>query len=154
MEPPSKRARGEEYNMLTLRQCAALIKPLTKADREGYFLNPVDWQLHGLVDYPTIIQYPMDLGTIDIDFLTCSAHKLHGPKGVGFLYINPQLRIDGMIVGGGQERMLRGGTENVAGIVGLVRAFARAHEHMGDHASHVRSVGCSGCGFRGFTFSV
>ena len=84
--------------------------------------------------------YRLDLGAIDIDFLTCSAHKLHGPKGVGFLYINPQLRIDGMIVGGGQERMLRGGTENVAGIVGLDRAFAHAHEHMNDHESHVRRM--------------
>ena len=65
MEPPSKRARGEEYNMLTLRQCAALLKPLTKADREGYFLVPVPWQALNLHDYPTIIQYPMDLGTID-----------------------------------------------------------------------------------------
>ena len=51
--------------MLTLRQCAALLKPLKKADREGYFLVPVPWQALNLVDYPTIIQYPMDLGTID-----------------------------------------------------------------------------------------
>lgn len=99
---------------------------------------------HGALLHSDTVQsmghYRMDLGKIDIDFLTCSAHKLHGPKGVGFLYINPQLRIDGMIVGGGQERMLRGGTENVAGIVGLDRAFARAHEHMGDHETHVRRM--------------
>lgn len=84
--------------------------------------------------------YPMNLGGMDVDFLTCSAHKFHGPKGAGFLYINPTLRIQGMIVGGGQERMLRGGTENVAGIVGLAKAFDLAFEHMEEHEGHVRAM--------------
>lgn len=84
--------------------------------------------------------YPMNLEQLDVDFLTCSAHKLHGPKGTGFLYVNPTLRIDGMIVGGGQERMLRGGTENVAGIVGLAKAFDLAFEHMEAHEAHIRSM--------------
>ena len=84
--------------------------------------------------------YPLDLGAMDVDFLTCSAHKFHGPKGAGFLYINPTLRIDGMIVGGGQERMLRGGTENVAGIVGLAKAFDLAFEHMAEHEAHIRGL--------------
>ena len=88
----------------------------------------------------TIGHYSMDLGGLDIDFLTCSAHKFHGPKGSGFLYVNPTLRVDGMIVGGGQERMLRGGTENVAGIVGLAKSMHLAFAHMKEHEDHVRSV--------------
>lgn len=84
--------------------------------------------------------YPMDLGALDVDFLTCSAHKFHGPKGTGFLYVNPTLRIHGMIVGGGQERMLRGGTENVAGIVGLAKAFDLAFDHMEEHEAHIRRM--------------
>ena len=87
---------------------------------------------HGALLHSDTVQsmghYRLDLGAIDIDFLTCSAHKLHGPKGVGFLYINPQLRIDGMIVGGGQERMLRGGTER-GRHRGVDRAFAHARAH-------------------------
>ena len=82
----------------------------------------------------------MDLTELDVDFLTCSAHKFHGPKGTGFLYVHPAIRIDGLIVGGGQERMLRGGTENVAGIVGLTRAFDVAHAHMTAHESHIRGL--------------
>jgi cysteine desulfurase len=88
---------------------------------------------------------------MDVDFLTCSAHKFHGPKGAGFLYVNPTLRIHGMIVGGGQERMLRGGTENVAGIVGLAKAFDLAIEHMAEHEAHIRALkrrmaeGLEGC---------
>ena len=99
---------------------------------------------HGALLHSDTVQtmghYPLDLNAVDVDFLACSAHKLHGPKGTGFLYVNPKLRIDGMIVGGGQERMLRGGTENVAGIVGLAEAFAAAFEHMAEHEAHVRAM--------------
>lgn len=88
----------------------------------------------------TMGHYPMDLSGLDVDFLTCSAHKFHGPKGSGFLYVNPALKVEGMIVGGGQERLLRGGTENVAGIVGLRAAMDLAFAHMGSHESHVRGL--------------
>ena len=88
----------------------------------------------------TMGHYPMNLGELDVDFLTCSAHKFHGPKGAGFLYVNPTLRVGGMIVGGGQERTLRGGTENVAGIVGLAKAFDLAFEHMTEHEAHIRAM--------------
>jgi cysteine desulfurase len=84
--------------------------------------------------------YPVDLSELDVDFLTCSAHKFHGPKGAGFLYVNPTVRIHGMIVGGGQERTLRGGTENVAGIVGLATAFDLAFDHMLNHEAHIRTM--------------
>ena len=88
----------------------------------------------------TMGHYPMDLESMDVDFLACSAHKLHGPKGTGFLYVHPSLNIDGLIVGGGQERLMRGGTENVAGIVGLATAFEIAFENMEVHESHIRSI--------------
>jgi cysteine desulfurase len=66
---------------------------------------------------------PINLSELDIDFITCSAHKLHGPKGVGFLYANKQNRIQAFIQGGSQERGLRSGTENTAGIVGMAKAL-------------------------------
>jgi cysteine desulfurase len=88
----------------------------------------------------TMGHYPMNLEALNVDFLTCSAHKFHGPKGAGFLYVNPTLRVGGMIVGGGQERTLRGGTENVAGIVGLAKAFDLAFEHMTEHEAHIRAM--------------
>ena len=88
----------------------------------------------------TMGHYPMNLEALNVDFLTCSAHKFHGPKGAGFLYVNPTLRVGGMIVGGGQERTLRGGTENVAGIVGVAKAFDLAFEHMTEHEAHIRAM--------------
>ena len=66
---------------------------------------------------------PLNLSELDIDFITCSAHKLHGPKGVGFLYANKQNRIQAFIQGGSQERGLRSGTENTAGIIGMAKGL-------------------------------
>jgi cysteine desulfurase len=88
----------------------------------------------------TMGHYAFDLRAIPVDFITCAAHKFHGPKGIGFLYINKDLKINAMISGGGQERQLRGGTENVAGIVGLAKAFEVAYRDLKEHQEHVRSL--------------
>ena len=66
---------------------------------------------------------PFNTNELDVDFITCSAHKLHGPKGVGFLYVNKRNRIQAFIQGGSQERGLRSGTENTASIVGMSKAI-------------------------------
>lgn len=71
-----------------------------------------------------------NLHEADIDFLVGSAHKFHGPKGVGFIYINKKHRLAPLLCGGGQERGQRGGTENVAGIVGLARALEVSYRNL------------------------
>lgn len=88
----------------------------------------------------TMGHYRFDLKDLDIDFLTCAAHKLHGPKGIGFSYVNKRLKINSLIIGGGQERALRGGTENLYGIVGLGKAIQLAYAHLEEHAQHVSDV--------------
>ena len=88
----------------------------------------------------TMGHYPFDLEKLDIDFITCAAHKFHGPKGVGFLYINKNVRIHSMIHGGAQERGLRGGTENTSGIVGLAKAFDLAYEDVAEHQKYVQDL--------------
>ncbi len=88
----------------------------------------------------TMGHFPHDLSQLKVDFITCAAHKLHGPKGVGFLYINKKLKVNNMIVGGGQERGIRGGTENIAGIVGLAKALELAYTDMDAHKAHVLGV--------------
>ncbi len=67
--------------------------------------------------------FPIDVAKMKIHFLTGSAHKFHGPKGVGFLYLNGDVPLKPFIDGGSQERNMRGGTENVAGIVGMAKAL-------------------------------
>ncbi|HOU32851.1 MAG TPA: cysteine desulfurase family protein [Synergistaceae bacterium] len=78
---------------------------------------------------------PLDLSTLPVDLLTISAHKMYGPKGVGALFVRRGVRIDPLVHGGGQERGLRSGTENVAGIVGFGAAARLARERLaaGEH---------------------
>lgn len=88
----------------------------------------------------TMCHYPFDLQALDIDFITASAHKFHGPKGIGFLYINSNVTIKPLIQGGAQERNMRGGTENIYGIVGLAKAMDIAHEEMDKHQAHIQGL--------------
>ena len=88
----------------------------------------------------TMGHYSMDLKKTQIDFLNCAAHKFHGPKGIGFLYINSRIKIHPFIYGGSQERNMRGGTENVYGIVGLAKALEIAYGHLENHQSQIGSL--------------
>lgn len=73
---------------------------------------------------------PIDVQQLGVDLLSISAHKFHGPKGVGALFVRPRLRLEPMCIGGGQERDRRGGTENVPGIVGMGVAATLAMDRM------------------------
>ncbi|MDX2360276.1 MAG: cysteine desulfurase family protein [Crocinitomicaceae bacterium] len=88
----------------------------------------------------TMGHYPFDLQELNIDFITCAAHKFHGPKGVGFLYVGERANVESLIRGGAQERGFRGGTENVYGIVGLAKAMDLAYEDVAAHQVHVQSL--------------
>lgn len=88
----------------------------------------------------TMGHFKHDLSTLPVDFIVGSAHKFHGPKGVGFLYVNKDQKIGPFIQGGAQERNMRGGTENVAGIMGMVKALEMAYEDMESHRSHVQGL--------------
>lgn len=88
----------------------------------------------------TMGHYNFDLKDLDIDFITCAAHKFHGPKGCGFLYVNKSLAMKQMICGGSQERGHRGGTENLYGIIGLAKAMELAYEDVEGHQKEVQAL--------------
>lgn len=88
----------------------------------------------------TMGHYTFNVGEFGADFLTCSAHKLHGPKGVGFLYVNKKLNLGSMITGGGQESNHRAGTENLSGIIGLEKALEIAFENLRDEQKHIYEI--------------
>jgi cysteine desulfurase len=88
----------------------------------------------------TMGHYPMDLAKMGIDFVVGAAHKFHGPKGVGFLYVNRKVHIEPLIFGGAQERNMRAGTENLYGIVGMARALELAFEHLEEHQGHIEGL--------------
>lgn len=88
----------------------------------------------------TIGHYKIDLNDMNIDGIVGSAHKFHGPKGVGFLYLNNKHKISPYIHGGSQERNMRGGTENVYGIIGLAEALKISCDAMDEHKERIISV--------------
>jgi cysteine desulfurase len=83
---------------------------------------------------------PIDVKELGVDFLSLSGHKLRGPKGVGLLYVKRHTRFQACLLGGGQERGRRGGTENVAGIVGLGRAAELARANLSEEETRVRAL--------------
>ncbi len=85
----------------------------------------------------TVGHYPIDTKEINIQFLNCGAHKFHGPKGVGFIYISNDIQIAPMITGGSQERNMRGGTENVTGIIGLAKAMEISYRELAQHTEYI-----------------
>jgi cysteine desulfurase len=83
---------------------------------------------------------PIDVKELGIDFLSISSHKLHGPKGIGALFIKNGIKIDPMILGGGQEHGLRSGTENVANIVGFGKACEIAKNNLNENIRYVSKL--------------
>jgi cysteine desulfurase len=148
-------ARGEvkvnylslnEHGDINLAELEDLLKDGPKtlvslmfANNEIGNLNPVAevsklCQQYGALFHSDTVQamghLPISVDDVHYDFLTCSAHKIHGPKGVGFAYVRGGLKIKPLIQGGAQERNMRAGTENTIGICALGKAFEIAHEEM------------------------
>ena len=88
----------------------------------------------------TIGHYNINLNDINIHGVVGSAHKFHGPKGIGFLYLNNKHKISPFIYGGAQERNMRGGTENVYGIIGLSEALTLANDNLDSHREKVQKL--------------
>ncbi|MBB4804789.1 cysteine desulfurase [Chryseobacterium defluvii] len=88
----------------------------------------------------TMAHMDLDFSDVAVDFASCSAHKFHGPKGVGFAFIRKSTGLKGIITGGPQERSLRAGTENVAGIAGLGKALELSLDNMEVYAGHIQEI--------------
>jgi cysteine desulfurase len=82
----------------------------------------------------------LDVGRLDLDLMTVSAHKIHGPKGVGALYVRSGTRMTALIRGGSQERNRRAGTENVASIVGFGKAAELAGIRRDQDSAHIAAL--------------
>jgi cysteine desulfurase len=88
----------------------------------------------------TVGHYKHDLKTLHVCGMAAAAHKFHGPKGIGFMYIRKDRKIHSFIHGGAQERNMRGGTENVYGIIGLAKALEIAYRDMDDHLAYIKGL--------------
>lgn len=88
----------------------------------------------------TVGHYPLDLRQSPVDFWVASAHKFHGPKGAGLLYMQNPAEMLPFIYGGTQEKQLRGGTENVAGIIGMAKALELAYANLAEDRRYVQTL--------------
>ena len=88
----------------------------------------------------TIGHYTFNMQDLNVDLMAASAHKFHGPKGVGFIYISENIKIKPLIRGGGQERNMRAGTENIYGIAALAMAMEMAYEHLEDEVKYIKGL--------------
>lgn len=119
-------ANNEIGTINPIKEIAALCK------KEGFYSHSDTVQ--------TMAHLPIDVKDLGVDFLTCSAHKFHGPKGCGFLYKRRGLQLKPMITGGAQESQHRAGTENIAGIAGMHKAMAIALADMTSEKKRIQSL--------------
>ena len=88
----------------------------------------------------TIAHFPFNMQELNVDFMAASAHKFHGPKGVGFVYVSEDIQIKPLLRGGGQERNMRAGTENVYGISGMAMAMEMAYAHLEKEVVYIKGL--------------
>jgi len=145
----------DEYGRVTAAQVEAALRPDTilvsvmAANNEVGTVQPIGdigalCREKGVLFHTDAVQavgaVPIDVQAMHIDLLSMSGHKLHGPKGVGALYIRKGVKIDNLIHGGAQERGFRAGTENVPGIVGLGKAVELSHADLADNAARMTAL--------------
>jgi cysteine desulfurase len=119
-------ANNEIGNMIDLREVGNICKKYN-----AYFHSDT---------VQTVGHFPFNLKECPVDFITGAGHKFHGPKGVGILYINENLKISPLVHGGAQERNMRAGTENLYGIVGFAKALELATENYDKDSSYINDL--------------
>lgn len=145
----------DEYGQVRLAELEQAIRPDTIlisimfANNEIGTIEPVREigaiaKKHGVFFHTDAVQafghLPIDVSELNIDMLSASAHKFHGPKGAGFLYIRNGMKLGPFIHGGAQERAKRAGTTNVPGIIGMGKAAQSAYEGMAENAVKMAAV--------------
>jgi cysteine desulfurase len=119
-------ANNEIGNLLDIERVGILCK-----EYQAYFHSDT---------VQTVGHYAHDLSKIHVHGITAAAHKFHGPKGAGFMFIRKDKKIAPFVYGGAQERNMRGGTENVYGIIGLAKALEITYREMAEHKKHIEEL--------------
>jgi cysteine desulfurase len=122
-------------SMMYVNNEVGTIEPVAEAAKLVKSHNPKTlFHVDAVQAYGKMTVQPKKLG---VDLLSVSAHKIHGPKGVGFLYVNEKVKIHPLLLGGGQQKGMRSGTDNVPGAAGLAQAAKEAYEHLDESRAHL-----------------
>ncbi len=133
------KAGGDNKTMVSLMHANNEIGTLSDMSRISQLCEAYGALYHSDT-VQTIAHLPIDVSKTKIHFLAGGAHKFHGPKGAGFIYINSEATLKPFIDGGSQERNMRGGTENIYGIVGMARALELGVAEMESHRTHIEGL--------------
>lgn len=135
----TKLAANEGKTLVTLMHANNEIGNLTNINAVGEICKKYNAIFHSDT-VQTVGHYPFDLRNTPVHFITGAGHKFHGPKGVGILYINENVKIKPFINGGSQERNMRAGTENLYGIVGFAKALQLATDNYEKHSAYINEL--------------
>jgi cysteine desulfurase len=130
---------SDQRSLVTLMHANNEIGNLLDIETVGLLCRKYDAIFHSDT-VQTLGHYQLDLSQKWIHFATGAGHKFHGPKGTGILYISDEVKVGPMIHGGGQERNMRAGTENVAGVVGFAKALELAEANLEQEAGYIQSL--------------
>ena len=128
-----------EKCLVTLMQANNEIGNITDIERVGNLCKEYNAIFHSDT-VQTVGHFHLDLRKLPVHFISAAGHKFHGPKGVGVLYINENIKIHPFINGGSQERNMRAGTENIYGIVGFAKALEIAIENLEEESRNIKEV--------------
>jgi cysteine desulfurase len=132
-------ANSPERTVVTLMHANNEVGNLLNIKAVGELCRKYDAIFHSDT-VQTVGHYPFNLKELYVHFLNGAAHKFHGPKGIGILYVNQDISIKPYINGGAQERNMRAGTENIYGIVGFAKALENATARYEQDSEHVQSL--------------
>lgn len=132
-------AESEEKCLVTLMHANNEIGNLLDIEAVGNLCKLYNAIFHSDT-VQTVGHYPFNLRNIPVHFITGAGHKFHGPKGVGLLYINENVKIKPFVYGGSQERNMRAGTENLYGIVGFAKALEIATANHDEESAYIKSL--------------
>ncbi|HEY6083175.1 MAG TPA: cysteine desulfurase family protein [Chitinophagaceae bacterium] len=128
-----------EKTLVTLMHANNEIGNLLDIETAGALCKKYDAIFH-CDTVQTVGHYPIDLKKIPVHFINAAAHKFHGPKGVGMLYVNENIKVRPYLLGGSQERNMRAGTENVYGIVGFAKALELAMTRYEERSRYINGL--------------
>ena len=130
---------SKEKTLVSLMHANNEIGTITDIERVGNLCKKYN-AIFNADTVQTVGHFPIDLRSLPVHFINAAAHKFHGPKGVGILYVNENIKIHPYINGGSQERGMRAGTENIYGIVGFAKALEIATENLEEESKRIREV--------------
>lgn len=130
---------NKEKSLVSLMHANNEIGNITDIERVGNICKKYN-AIFNADTVQTVGHFPIDLRSLPVHFINAAGHKFHGPKGVGILYINENIKIHPFVNGGSQERGMRAGTENIYGIVGFAKALEIAVANMESESKHIREV--------------